>query len=67
MEIHNLNFQSFHFKHRSRKTRTTPIESRKPRREGDEDSEISKNDQVDTGTKCIALIPSQELDINLFR
>ena len=65
MAIHNFNFQgeqlppSFHSKHRSRKTSTTPTESKKPRREGDEDSEISESDEVDTGAKCIALIPTR--------
>ena len=50
---------SFHSKRRSRKTSTTPTESKKPRREGEEDSEISESDEVDTGAKCIALIPTR--------
>ena len=36
-----------------------PIKNKKSRREGDEDSEISKSDEVDTGAECIALIPTR--------
>ncbi len=36
-----------------------PNENKKPRREGDEDSEISESDEVDTGAECIAFIPTR--------
>ncbi len=50
---------SFHSNRRIRKTYTTPTENKKPRREGDEGSEISESDEVDTGAECIALIPTR--------
>ncbi len=75
MAIHNLNCQNFDHQSReqlppsfhqkqSRKTNLTQPESKKPRREGDEDRENSESDETNTGAECFDT--NQELEFIYF-
>ncbi len=65
MAIHNLTFKVNNYHQRfilsveEEKQTLSQTESKKPRKEEEEDSEISESDEVDTGAKCIALIPTR--------